>query len=549
MAFSMIHSFTFSSPTPLAKDHFRLAKHHKLHSSSLKSSHFPVTDDCRRKYEDKLKAFKYILISKSTKEDAFQGLLMVDAIQRLDVEHHFEEEIDAIILNNYNLIPSTHHDRDLYEVALRFRLLRQEGYFMPAGVFDKFKDEKGKFKHELRDDIRGLMSLHEASQLSREGEDILDEARGYSYEILNSLATCLDSPKAKAVENALKHSHLRSLQKFMGQKFIMNIVWQNGWVNELQEIATLDFKIIQHQHQQEFVHVLEWWEELGLSRVLTFARDQPAKWYVWCVAALTDPSLSQQRIDLFKPIAFVYLIDDIFDEYGTLPDLILFTEIVSRWDIAAAGQLPDCMRICFEALDNVTNEISYKVYKQHGWNPLESLRKSWASLFNAYLMEARWFASGDLPSADEYLKNGIVSSGLPMVLVHFFFLLGQGTTEKNVEFLNGNPSMITSTAKILRLWNDLGSAKDENPDGYSYVECYMKEHQISSAENARNHVLDMIAETWKKLNDECLVQNPFSPTFTKVCLNFAGIMPLMYSYDEIPHLSILEEYVNKNVRE
>ena len=83
----------------------------------------------------------------------------------------------------------------------------------------------------------------------------------------------------------------------------------------------------------------------------------------------------------------------------------------------------------------------------------------WASLCRAFLVEARWFASGKLPSGEEYLKNGIVSSGVHVVLVHIFFLLGQDLSKENVELISNFPPIISSTATILRLWDDLGSAK------------------------------------------------------------------------------------------
>ncbi|WJZ96174.1 hypothetical protein VitviT2T_014885 [Vitis vinifera] len=76
-------------------------------------------------------------------------------------------------------------DEDLYEVALRFRLLRQEGYTLPADVLNNFKNKEGKFKQNLREDIRGLMGLYEASQLSI-GEDILEEAGNFSSLLLNA---------------------------------------------------------------------------------------------------------------------------------------------------------------------------------------------------------------------------------------------------------------------------------------------------------------------------------------------------------------------------
>lgn len=63
---------------------------------------------------------------------------------------------------------------------------------------------------------------------------------------------------------------------------------------------------------------------------LKFARDQPMKWYMWPTAILPDPIFSDQRIELTKPISLIYIIDDIFDVYGTLDELILFTEAVNR---------------------------------------------------------------------------------------------------------------------------------------------------------------------------------------------------------------------------
>ena len=81
------------------------------------------------------------------------------------------------------------------------------------------------------------------------------------------------------------------------------------------------------------------------------------------------------------------------------------------------------------------------------------------TLCNAFLVEAKWFASGKFPKADEYLRNGIISSGVHVVLVHMFFLLGDRTTMKNPTIVDDNPAIISSVAAILRLWDDLGSAK------------------------------------------------------------------------------------------
>ena len=73
-----------------------------------------------------------------------------------------------------------------------------------------------------------------------------------------------------------------------------------------------------------------WWRDIGLAKELAFARDQPLKWYIWSMTCLTDPILSKERLELTKSISFIYMIDDIFDVYGSLDELVLFTEAVSR---------------------------------------------------------------------------------------------------------------------------------------------------------------------------------------------------------------------------
>lgn len=86
--------------------------------------------------------------------------------------------------------------------------------------------------------------------------------------------------------------------------------------------------------------------------------------------------------------------------------------------------------------------------------------KQWVRLLNAFLEEARWLNSGHLPKAEEYLNNGIVSTGVHVVLVHAFFLFDQRITKETVAMMDGDyPNIINSVAKMLRLCDDLEGAK------------------------------------------------------------------------------------------
>ncbi|KAL2495270.1 S-(+)-linalool synthase [Forsythia ovata] len=207
--------------------------------------------------------------------------------------------------------------------------------------------------------------------------------------------------------------------------------------------------------------------------------------------------------------------------------------------------------MCYKALLDTTNEIGSKIYEKYGYNPISSLKSTWASLCEAFLVEAKWFQIGHLPISNEYLENGKVSSGVHVVLVHLFFLLGINGKMGGALQVDDISELISSVAVILRLWDDFGSAKDEQQDGNdgSYIECYMKENPGSTIEIAREHVVDMISSEWKRLNKECfrLNQNSSMSSFIKASLNLARMVPLMYSYDDNQQLPVLEEYVNSSL--
>ncbi|KAK7856671.1 (3S,6E)-nerolidol synthase 1 [Quercus suber] len=133
--------------------------------------------------------------------------------------------------------------------------------------------------------------------------------------------------------------------------------------------------------------------------------------------------------------------------------------------------------------------------------------QGWARLCNAFLLEAQWFVSGNLPKAEEYMKNAHVSTGLHVVLIHMFFS-----------------------------WDE-----DQNGHDGSYA--------ISSVENAQRHVNKMISNTWKCLNKDCLKPNPFPASFIKASLNAARMVPLMYSYDDKLCLPSLEEHMKSLISE
>jgi len=85
--------------------------------------------------------------------------------------------------------------------------------------------------------------------------------------------------------------------------------------------------------------------------------------------------------------------------------------------------------------------------------------KQWVRLLNAFMEEAHWLKGGDLPRSEEYLNNGIVSSGVHVLLLYAFFLLDQSINMESVAVMDNFPQIVYSVAKILRLSDDLEGAK------------------------------------------------------------------------------------------
>ncbi|KAK4254031.1 hypothetical protein QN277_009463 [Acacia crassicarpa] len=321
------------------------------------------------------------VFNKVIKEDPImEGLYMIDAIQRLSIDHLFKEEIQKTLLKQTSIISDFANHLHLSQVALQFRLLRQAGLCAHADIFVNFKDKQGELKEEYREDIKGLVALYEASQLSIEGEDSLDDTGRLSRQLLETwLSKHEDHHEAQVVANALENPLHQSLSRFTNRNIILSssvVLIRSKRRASFLELAEINFCMISHLNQNELFQVSQWWKEVEVGMEMKFGRMKAVKWYMWPMACLTDPKFSKQRIQLTKSVSLVYIIDDIFDVYGSLDDLTCFTDAVNRWDSTDTVQLPDYMKSCFNLLHNTINELAAKVQLKHGLNPTNTLKKS-----------------------------------------------------------------------------------------------------------------------------------------------------------------------------
>uniref|UniRef100_A0A0D3GWQ5 Terpene synthase N-terminal domain-containing protein n=1 Tax=Oryza barthii TaxID=65489 RepID=A0A0D3GWQ5_9ORYZ len=205
---------------------------------------------------------------------------LVIKLQRLGLDSYYETEINDLLCIVYN---TDYNDKDLHLVSLRFYLLRKNGYDVSSDMFQHFKDKEGSF---VADDVRSLLSLYNAAYLRTHGEKVLDEAIVFTTNRLRSELEHLKSPAADEV----------------------------------------------------------WWKELNVESNLSFIRDRIVEMHFWMTGACSEPHYSLSRIILTKMIAFITILDDIFDTYATTEESMMLAKAIYMCNETATVLLSKYMK-------------------------------------------------------------------------------------------------------------------------------------------------------------------------------------------------------------
>ncbi|KAA8524537.1 hypothetical protein F0562_010960 [Nyssa sinensis] len=470
------------------------------------------------------------LINETT--DPLAKLELIDAVQRLGLKYQFETEIKNGVDCVYkNSIDAWLFD-DLYAPALRFRLLRQHGYNVPQEVFARFKDETGNFRTQLCEDVKGLLSLYEASFFGLEGETIIDEAKAFTTTNLKSMEGEISPSLARKVGHALDMPLHWRLTRVEARWFIETYEQEQDMNPTLLQLAKLDYNIMQSVHRKEVSKLARWWVDMGLDK-MSFARDRLMENYFWSCGVFFEPQFGSFREMETKVASLITTIDDIYDVYGTLEELELFTDLVDRWDINEIDKLPRNIKTCLLGMYNTSNEIGYWTLKEKGFNIIPYLSKAWADLCKAYLKEARWYHGGHKPTLEEYLENAVVSASAPLLQLGCYFLTAEEITEEALHYIDKHPSIMRCSSTLLRLANDLGTSSYElaRGDNLKSIQCYMNETGASE-EAAREYISSLVHKTWKTMNKEMFECYPFSEPFLSAIPNVGRTAQCIYQYGD-----------------
>ncbi|KAJ8621955.1 hypothetical protein MRB53_030484 [Persea americana] len=469
----------------------------------LKSSLDDLKPDAlTQKRADELKEeVKRMLI---TVNDHLHELNLIDAIQRLGVAYHFEKEIAHALIRIHNTCSDKEDDSDdLHTMSLRFRLLRQEGYNASPNVFNKFKDGEGSFKKSLVH-IRGLLSLYEATYMGIRGEDVLDEARGFTTEHLKLALPHLNSPLSTLVELALELPLRKRVERLQSRYYISIYQQEKEQDDTLLEFAKLDFNLLQLLHQRELMEI----SIATACEPLPVTKHRPPAFSPSATAPASQP-------EPLSSLPMQALLSANYKKHHSQSKLLLKTAIrVFAFAGKYRGSYSNGLKsyVC-------PFYCSYSVYQDELLWGAAWLHK--ATKNPAYLNYIQ--VKGQTLGVDETDNTfGWDNQHFKEVSKHFFI---------EMEWLNSGYSPTLEEYTSVALITGAYFAYLEQMRGHvaSCIQIYMKKHGCTY-EEACEKFNRLAADAWKDINKECLKPTEVPMPLLMRAVNFARVIEVLYQH-------------------
>ncbi|XP_047306728.1 probable terpene synthase 2 [Impatiens glandulifera] len=477
-----------------------------------------------------------------------EKLNFIDVIQRLGINYHFETEIEQVLqcINIYSQrMNNDYDDDDLRTCALRFRLLRQQGYNVSSNdTFMKFMDTEGEFNTSVRDDVIGMLSLLEASHLRFREENILEKAFNFTtkqFETMllhdRDLIDLINPHLAQQVNNALNQSLLKGFIRMDARSYFSFYENCNTHDKKLLEFAKLDFNVLQRVHQKELTKLTRWWKDLDFTNKCPFARDRLVECYFCALTIYFEPKYAYGREVFTKVISFLSILDDIYDAYGTWEELVLFTDAINRWERIDSNELSEYIKYFNDALHDYMEILKNECIERKFVDGIHYLKQMVKVMANAYLEEARWLHNKYIPTLEEYMSVALITATTRFLTVTSFIGMDPILATKDAfRWAFEDPPIMKAAAVVGRIIDDIVGFKFEQEREHvaSSVQCYMNQHGVSE-DIAIFELKKQVTDAWKDINFELIQPTKVSRALLSRVVGLAIFMVFYRDEDGYTH--------------
>uniref|UniRef100_M4FIJ1 Uncharacterized protein n=2 Tax=Brassica campestris TaxID=3711 RepID=M4FIJ1_BRACM len=485
----------------------------------------------------------------ASRANPIENIKFIDTLCRLGVSYNFEKDITQQLEKSFDSLDFNQKIRqdgcDFYTVGIVFQVFRQFGFKLSADVFNKFKDEDGKFKTHLAADARGTLSLYEAAQWSTPGEDTLDEALAFSKAQLEEISSRSSPHLAIRIENAQKHPFHKGISRIETRQYISYYEAEEKCDETLLEYAKIDFSLLQMLHRQELSCVTSWHKEMEFESKITYTKHRVTEAYLWALGTYFEPEYSQARVTLASVVILLTALDDMYDAYGTGDELELFTYALEKWLPEAPKGIPDSMKHLYRVTIDFYDKLEEELEMQGKSGCGSHFKKSLKSTANGYMQEAKWLRKDYTAKFDEYKENAILSSAYYTMMAMTFAGMGDFTKLDAFEWLSSHPKIRVASEIICRFTNDITSYEFEHKREHvaTGIDCYMKQFCVSK-ERAVQVITNIVSNAWKDLNQELMRPHSFRFPFLIRILNLSRVIDLFYRYtDAYTNPEFLKEHI------
>ncbi|XP_071715372.1 germacrene A synthase 1-like [Rutidosis leptorrhynchoides] len=470
------------------------------------------------------------------KSDLNAKMNLIYSVYRLGLTYLFVKEIDCQLDTLFKELNMEYYlELDLYTISIYFQVFRTHGYNVSCDLFNKFKDDSsGSFKEDIIDDVRGMLGLYEASQLRTHGESVLDDAFVFTESKLKSVEPLtLDGNLVRQVKHAITRPFHRGVPMVEARLYLINYEEECSTYESLLKLAKLHFNYLQLLQRTRIRLFEEWWKDMDFETVTFYARDRVPELYVWILSLFLEPYYSQVRIITTKIIVLVLLLDDTCDAYATIEEIRLVADAINRWEVSAKEQLPEYVKPFYEIILNEYTELETQFAKEERAHLVNASKKAFQKLADAYLQEAEWRHNKEVPSFDEYMKTGLVTSTHELLSKSALIGMGEIVTDEAFAWYESHPKILTASETISRLHDDVMTfeferERDETATG---VDSYMKTFEVP--ENiAIYEVKNIVENAWKDINEGCLKPREVPMDVLAPIVNLAKMIDVAYKYND-----------------